>query len=118
MNLLFTKELKLTADFNLKSATVTAQGQNDLLYLANAAMSYAPAKLKGWDFSLRVLDLLSSNVEGLDTQSFNKEGKENFYQTTDYFRNGGIVEIGINYSFNSKGKSSKKSESTFGKEQF
>lgn len=118
MNLIFTKELKFTADFNLKSATVTAQGQNDLLYLANAAISYAPAKLKGWDLSIRVLDFLSSNVEGLDTQSFNKEGKENFYQTTDYFRNGGIVEIGINYSFNSKGKSGKKSESTFGKEQF
>ena len=43
---------------------------------------------------------------------------EIFYQTTDYFRNGGIVELGISLSFNSKGKNSKKAESTFGKEQF
>lgn len=48
----------------------------------------------------------------------NKQGNEIFYQTTDYFRNGGIVELGISYSFNSKGKSGKKAESTFGKEQF
>ena len=118
MNLLFTKEVKFTADFNLKSASITAQGQNDLLYLANAALSYTPAKLKGWDFSLRVLDVLNSNIEGLDTQAFNKEGKEIFYQTTDYFRNGEIVEFGISYAFNYKGKNGKKAESTFGKEQF
>ena len=118
MNLIFSKEVKFTADFSLKSATITAQGQNDLLYLANAALSYTPTKLKGWDFSLRMFDLFSSNIEGLDTRAFNKQGKEIFYQTTDYYRNGGIVEIGITYSFNSKGKNGKKAESTFGKEQF
>jgi len=118
MNLSFTKEIKFTADFNLKSATITAQGQNDFLYLANSALSYIPSKFKGWDFSLRLLDIISSNIEGLDTQAFNKQGKEIFYQTTDYYRNGKIVEFGINYSFNSKGKNSKKTESTFGKEQF
>ena len=118
MNLTFTKEVKFTTDFNLKSATIAAQGQNDLLYLANAALSYTPTKFKGWDFSLRVLDLPSSNIEGLDTRAFNKQGNEIFYQTTDYFRNGGIVELGISYSFNSKGKNSKKVDITFGKEQF
>jgi outer membrane receptor protein involved in Fe transport len=118
LNLMVTKELKFTADFNLKSATITAQGQNDLIYLANSALSYSPSKLKGWDFSLRLLDMLDSNVEGLDTQAFNKDGEEIFYQTTDYFRNGRIAELGISYSFNAKGKNRKKSETTFGKEQF
>lgn len=118
MNLNFTKELKFTADYNLKSATITAQGKNDLLYIANSSLSYAPVKLKGWDFSLRVLDMFNSNIEGLDTQAFNKLGKEIFYQTTDYYRNGGIVELGISYVFNSKGKNAKKTDSTFGKEQF
>lgn len=118
MNLLFSDELKFNLDFNLKSATITAQGQNDLLYLTNAALNYTPKKLKGWDFSLRVLDLLGSNVEGLDTRAFNKQGEEIFYQVTDYLRKGGIVEVGVSYAFNNKGKSAKKSESTFGKEQF
>jgi hypothetical protein len=117
-NLNLTKELKLAVDFNLKSATVTAQGQNDLLYLMNGSLSYAPVKLKGWDFSLRVLDLLSSNVEGLDTQAFNSKGKEIFYQETTYYRMGGMIEIGVSYAFNKKGKSSVKADSTFGKEQF
>jgi hypothetical protein len=118
VNLNFTKELKLAFDFNLKSATVTAQGRNDLLYLVNSSFSYAPVKLKGWDLSLRVLDLMNSNVEGLDTQAFNKTGKEIFYQTTTYYRKGGIVEVALTYSFNKKGKSSLKTDSTFGKDQF
>ena len=117
-NLNLTKELKLALDFNLKSATVTAQGQNDLFYLMNGSLSYTPARLKGWDLSLRVLDMLGSNVEGLDTQAFNKYGQEIFYQETTYYRKGGIVEIGLSYSFNKKGKSSAKTDSTFGKEQF
>lgn len=117
-NLNLTRELKLTLDFNLKSATVTAQGQNDLLYLMNGSLSYTTAKLKGWDLSLRVLDILGSNTEGLDTQAFNKYGQEIFYQETTYYRKGGIVELGLTYSFNKKGKSSTKTESTFGKEQF
>jgi hypothetical protein len=118
MNLNISKEIKFAADFNLKSASITAQGQNDLFYLANAAISYTPVKLKGWDFSIRLLDCLGSNLEGLDTQAFNKQGKEIFYQETEYFRKGGIVELGVTYSFNLKGKNGKKSESMFGKEQF
>jgi outer membrane receptor protein involved in Fe transport len=118
VNVTLSTELRFTLDFNLKSATITAQGQNDLLYLTNAALSYAPKKLKGWDFSLRVLDILGTNVEGLDTRAFNATGAEIFYQETDYFRKGGIVEIGISYAFNNKGKSTTKADSTFGKEQF
>jgi outer membrane receptor protein involved in Fe transport len=118
MNLNITKEIRFNLDFDLKSATITAQGQNDLIYLSNAALSYAPKNLKGWDFSLRALDLLGSNIQGLNTRAFNKDGLEIFYQETAYFRKGGVIEIGVNYAFNNKGKSAKKSDSTFGKEQF
>lgn len=118
LNLMFTKELKMAFDFNLKSATVTAQGKNHLFYLVNSAVSYTPAKLKGWDLSLRVLDLFSSNIEGLDTQAFNKSGKEIFYQETTYYRKGGIVELGLSYSFEKRGKSVKKTDTGFGKDQF
>ncbi|MEI7828233.1 MAG: outer membrane beta-barrel family protein [Prolixibacteraceae bacterium] len=118
LNLMFTKELKMAFDFNLKSATVTAQGKNHLFYMVNSAVSYTPAKLKGWDLSLRVLDLFNSNVEGLDTQAFNKIGKEIFYQETTYYRKGGIVELGLSYSFEKRGKSVKKTDSGFGKDQF
>ncbi|MEI6274998.1 MAG: outer membrane beta-barrel protein [Prolixibacteraceae bacterium] len=117
-NLSLTKVLKLALDFNLKSATVTAQGQNDLFYQINTSLGYTPPKWKGWDFSLRMLDMLNSNSEGLDTRAFNKFGKEIFYQETTYYRKGCIVELGLTYSFNKKGKSSSKTDSTFGKDQF
>jgi len=114
-----TKELKLTADFDIKSATVTAQGNNFMMYLANAALNYTPVKLKNWNFSLKVLDILNSNVEGLDTRAYDSSKTEIFYQKTYYYRNGTIAELGVNYSFNpGNSKSKSKTESTYGKSEF
>lgn len=109
---------KFTADFDFKSATVTAQGQNELFYLANAVVTYTPLKLSSWSFALRGIDLLASNIEALNTRAFNSEGTEIFYQEVQYNRYGPILEFGINYAFNSNGKSKKKNKSTFGDEQF
>lgn len=110
--------LKFTADLDFKSATVTAQGQNELFYLANAAITYAPQKTKNWSFALRGIDLLASNVTALNTRAFNSEGTQIFYQEVQYNRYGPILEFGINYAFNSNGKSKKKTKRTFGDEQF
>ncbi len=118
LNYFISKELKFTADFSFRSATVTAQGQNDLFYMANTAFSYAPKQWSGWEFSLKGLDLLGSNIEGLDTRAYNKKGEEIFYQETTYYRYGPIAELGISYSFNSKAKARKAAESVIGKEQF
>lgn len=118
MNLLITKTLKLTVDFDMKSATVTAQGRNELFYLANTALSYSPEKLAGWNFSLKVLDILSSNNTGLNTRVYNSDGVQIFYQETEYIRQGPIGEITVSYAFNSNGKSGKKARKTFGEEQF
>ena len=118
LNWMVSKELKFTADFDVKSATVTAQGKNELLYMGNTAINYSPAKLKAWNFSLRVLDVLASNDTELSTRAFDSNSVEIFYQDTEYQRQGPIVELGVNYSFNMKGKSGKKGKSAFGKDQF
>lgn len=118
LNYLINSEWKLSNDFNLKSASITAQGKNDLFYSANAAISYAPAKWKGFEASIRALDFLGSNVEGLDTQAFNKAGKEIFYQETTYYRNGPIFELGISYIFNTKAKPKKAVDSPISNDQF
>ena len=118
MNLILSKAIKFSADFDMKSATVTAQGQNDLFYLANAALSFNPQKAKDWNFSFRVLDFLNSNLEGLDTRAFNANRSEIFYQETEYYRQGPIVEIAASYSLNMNGKTGKKGESVFGNKQF
>jgi outer membrane cobalamin receptor len=117
-NIMITKQIKFTADFDIISATVTAQGNNDLFYLANTALSYTPAKLANWSFALRVLDIFSSNVRGLDTRAYDSLGEQVFYQKTVYTRQGLIAEIGISYAFNANGKSGKKAESSFGKSEF
>lgn len=118
LNMMMTKTLKMTVDFDMKSATVTAQGRNEMFYMANAALSYSPEKLEGWNFSMKVLDFLKSNVTGLNTRAYDSEGVQIFYQETEYLRYGPIAEFTIAYSLNMKGKSEKKPDSTFGKEQF
>ena len=118
MNLMLRKDLKFTLDFDMRSATVTTQGRNEMFYMSNAALNYTPKALNGWDLGVKVLDLLSSNVTGLNTRAYDPSGTQIFYQEVEYDRYGPIVEISAKYSFNMKGKSRKKADSTFGKEQF
>jgi hypothetical protein len=87
------------------------------MYTANTALNYTPIKLKNWNFSLKVLDILNSNVEGLDTRAYNSDKKEIFYQKTYYYRTGTIAELGISYSLNANNSKSK-TESTYGKSEF
>ena len=118
MNLLISKSLKFTLDFDMMSATVTAQGKNELFYMSNSALSYSPKKLKTWNFNFKVLDILGSNVKGLNTRAFNAAGDQIFFQETKYLRYGPIAEFGISYDLNMNGKSGKKGDSEFGSEEF
>jgi len=117
-NFILTESLKFTADFDMKSATVTAQGRDEMFYMASVSLNYTPKWLKGWDFSLKGLDILGSNITGLSTRAYNASGTQIFYQEIEYDRLGPILELYVSYAFNMKGKSSKKIESSFGKEQF
>jgi outer membrane receptor protein involved in Fe transport len=117
-NFILTKSLKFTVDFDLKSATVTAQGRDKMFYMANWSLNYKPKRLKGWDFTLKAIDILRSNVTGLNTRAFNESGIQIFYQEIEYDRYGPIAELNVSYAFNMGGKSGKKTESSFGKEQF
>jgi outer membrane receptor protein involved in Fe transport len=117
-NFILTESLKFTVDFDMKSATVTAQGRDEMFYMVNTSLNYTPKWLKGWDFSLKGLDILRSNITGLNTRAFNAAGTQIFYQGIEYDRYGPILELNVSYAFNMKGKSGKKIESSFGKEQF
>jgi outer membrane receptor protein involved in Fe transport len=117
-NFILTESLKLTADIDLKSATVTAQGRDEMFYMANTSLNYTPKWLKGWNFSLNCLHIAGSNKTGLNTRAFNASGTQIFYQEIEYDRYGPILELNVSYAFNMKGKSGKRIESSFGKEQF
>lgn len=116
--LLISKSLKYSFDFDMKSATVTAQGKNELFYMTNYALNYSPQKLKAWDFNFKVLDIFGSNITGLNTRVFNSAGDQIFYQETEYHRYGLIAELGISYKFNMNAKSNRKTDSEFGKKEF
>lgn len=118
VNWLATDAFKFTLDFDFKSATVTAQGANELFYLANVAINYTPPKVNGLSFAMRVIDILGSNIQGLNTRAYNSDGVQIFYQEVQYNRYGPIVELGVNYALNMQGKSKKKDKDTFGDEQF
>ncbi len=118
MNLLLTKALKFTLDFDVKSATVTTQGKNEMFYMSNMAFNYNPKALNGWDFGFKVLDILASNNTALNTRAYNETGTQIFYQEVEYQRFGPILELSASYSINMNGKSKKKAGSTFGAEQF
>jgi outer membrane receptor protein involved in Fe transport len=118
MNLFLTQSVKFTADLDLRSATVTTQGRDEMFYVTNAALNYTPAKLQGWDFGVKVIDVLSSNVQALYTRAYNAAGTQIFYQDAEFDRSGPIIEITASYSFNMNGRSGRKADSTFGREQF
>ena len=117
LNLDLTSQLKFNIDYNIKSRTITSQGRNDQFSSSNIAFNYKPKDLVGWDFSLRVLDIFQNNVEGLDTNAYNNQNEQIFYQVTDYYREGMIAELGVSYSFNMKGKT-KKEKAVEGEKHF
>jgi outer membrane receptor protein involved in Fe transport len=118
VNMDLSEQFIFSTDFDMKSATVTAQGQNDMFYMANIALSYAPKRASNLNFTLKGLDILGSNDTGLDTKAFNSSSQEIFYQETQYLRVGPIVEFGFSYALNKKKKKSPKAESTFGTKEF
>ena len=118
LNLFLTPSLTFTTDIDVRSATVTTQGEDAMFYVANAALNYTPPKLQGWDFGIKAIDILSSNIQELYTRAYNASGTQIFYQDTKFNRSGPIVELTASYSFNMNGRKGTKAESTFGKEQF
>jgi outer membrane receptor protein involved in Fe transport len=117
-NMMLSKQLRLVADFDIRSAEITAQGRNKMRYLANAALMYNPEKLKAWSFNLRALNILNSNTRGISARAYSSEGIQIFYQDTDFYWNGPIAEISVNYRFNWRNQSTTKQDTGFGRNEF
>ena len=116
-NWMVTPEIRFTADFDMRSAQITAQGRNEMRYLANAALSYHPRNLSNWGFSLRGLNLLNSNTRELSTRAYNASEVQIFYQDTEFYWYGPVVEMSITYNLNWNGQL-RRTGSEFGEEEF
>lgn len=113
-----TGSLRSTVDFDLRSARITAQGRDELLGTMNASLSWAPANLKGWNFALRGLNLLNSNIHKLNTRAYDTQGTQIFYQYTEFQWLGPVVELTIQYQLNARAGSSAKQDAEFGRREF
>lgn len=118
MNILLSRQLRFVADFNVRSAEVTAQGKDKMRYMANAALTYNPSRLTSWAFNLRALNVLDSNTNGISTRAYNSEKVQIFYQDTDFYWYGPVAELTVSYQFNWKNQSRTRTESSFGKDEF
>lgn len=103
---------------SVQSATVTAQGSDDLFYMSDASLSWTPKNLSNLSMQFKVLDTFASNDKGLTTEGYDETGTQVFYQTTTYHRYGPILELNLTYSLNTSLQKKKKLDSTFGKEEF
>lgn len=117
-NFMLGNQFRLSADFDIRSAEVTAQGRNELLYMTNLALSYTPARQKDWTFSLRALNIFDSNNRVLSTRAYNSEGVQIFYQDTDYYYYGPVAELMVTYSINRIGRDRPGDRSGFGRDEF
>ncbi len=112
------KQLRLYWALSVLSATVTAQGGNELFYMSDASISWSPKTAKNINLQFKVMDTFSSNDQGLFTGGYDQTGMQIFYQTTTYHRYGPILELNLTYSLNTSLQKTKFLDSTFGKNEF
>jgi outer membrane receptor protein involved in Fe transport len=117
LNVTLTQSLRLAADADVRSPLVTPQGRDEMMYIANLSLGYSPVKFKGWNFTLRGLNLLNSNTRTFHTRAFDSEGIQIFYQDTEMVWMGPIAELSIKYDLNWFGET-KKTDSEFGRREF
>ncbi|WP_372647345.1 TonB-dependent receptor [Draconibacterium sp.] len=93
--------LKFTIDYSYKSGTVTPQGEDLKFQMMNASLNFTPAKLQGWNFYAKMLDIIGTNQAGGYTGA-TANGMDVFQRDWVYDYEGQIVEIGASFTFNQR----------------
>jgi hypothetical protein len=93
--------LGLTIDYSYKSQTVTPQGEDLKFQMMNIALNFTPAKLRGWNFYAKMLDIMGTNQSGGYTGATQGETLV-FRRDWVYDYEGQIFEIGASFTFNQR----------------
>lgn len=107
--------LKLTADYSIKSETVTPQGEDLQYQMLNIILTYSPEKLERWSFFAKMLDVAGTNQAGGYTAATEGSTKV-FRRDWVYDYEGQIMEIGATYTFNQR--KAKEKQNLIGEEYF
>lgn len=92
------------------SRTVTAQGNDTDMLLANIGLKYSLNKQ--W-----AIDLLFQNIFDDNRQTITTRG-DLFYSSTEYTKNDRIVQFNVSYRFNESGKSVRNIKTEYGERDF
>jgi outer membrane receptor for ferrienterochelin and colicin len=105
-----TKKLKIQIDGNYLSRSVTAQGEDGQLFLANAGLRYL------WNTKLST-GLLLQNVFNSNHQTITNKGTD-FFVTTNYIKYDQYLQLNISFRINDTGKKNKQIKSEYGEKEF
>jgi outer membrane receptor protein involved in Fe transport len=106
----FTKKFKFQLDGNYISKTVTAQGEDGELFLANTGIRY----LFSNSFST---GLLLQNIFNSNHQTIMNKGND-FYVSTNYIKYDMVFQLSISYRINDNGKKTKTLKTEYGEKDF
>jgi iron complex outermembrane recepter protein len=101
------KPLKFNLDYSFKSQSVTPQGEDLEFQMMNVALNYSPAKLQGWNFYAKMLDVIGTNQAGGYTGATDNN-RSVFRRDWVYDYEGQIVEIGASFTFNQRQESERR----------
>ena len=104
------KKFKLQLDANYVSKTVTAQGEDGELFLANAGLRYL---LNG----KLTTGLLLQNIFNSNHQTITNKGT-NFYVTTNYIKYDRVLQLSISFRLNDTGKKGRAVKTEYGEKDF
>jgi outer membrane receptor protein involved in Fe transport len=94
------KGLRFQFDLSYVSNTVTEQGWNGNLFLANASLKYSVPK-NGLNFGVKLQNIFNTNSQWITTQT------PVFYSSTDYIKYDRLLTFTLGYTFNEKNKDGK-----------
>lgn len=95
-----TKHLRFQFDVSYVSRTVTEQGWDDHLLLANASLKYSLMN-NSLNFGLKLQNVFNTNSQTIATQT------PVFYTATDYIKYDRLLLFTVGYTFNESAKSKK-----------
>ena len=104
------KKLKFQLDGNYVSRTVTAQGEDGELFLANAGLRYL------WSNKFTA-GLLLQNIFNSNHQTIANKGTD-FYVTTNYIKYDRVLQLSVSFRLNDTGKKGKAVKTEYGEKDF
>jgi outer membrane receptor protein involved in Fe transport len=103
--------LRLQWDLSYLSRTVTSQGLDSELLLANASLRYTLWRSRA-TLGLQLQNMFNTNIQTITTEQFN------FYTATDYRKWDRVLQLSLGFRLNDSGKKAKTIKTDYGEKDY